>query len=115
MGLTASSKRLTEKRAEVKKVIRAIVRGLRFVRERRDETIGIMAQWFALKPEIAARSYELILPGFSQAGAISDATDASDYRHARSDRRPTASGFARSGARFYHRARSTERTETTIE
>ena len=74
MGLTTSSKRLTEKRAEVKKVIRAMVRGLRFVRERRDETIGIMAQWFALKPEIAARSYELILPGFSQAGAITDAT-----------------------------------------
>ena len=114
MGLTTSSKRLAEKRAEVKKVIRATVRGLRFVRERRDETIGIMAQWFTLKPEIAARSYELILPGFSQAGAISDAHDASDHRPARSDRRPTASGFARPGARLYHRAGSTERTESAM-
>ena len=74
MGLTASSKRLSEKRAEVKKVIRAIVRGLVFVQKRRDETIGIMAQWFSLKPDVAARSYELILPGFSQGGAITDAT-----------------------------------------
>ena len=114
MGLTASSKRLAEKRVEVKKVIRAIVRGLLFVRERRDDTIGIMAQWFALKPEVAARSYELILPGFSQAGDHHRRHDASDHRHARSDRRPTASGFTRSSTRLYRRAGSAERTETTL-
>ena len=74
MGLTAASKRLTEKRAEIKKVLRAMVRGLRFVRERRDDTIAIMAQWLALKPDIAAKSYDLILPGFSQDGVVTDVT-----------------------------------------
>jgi len=74
MGVTASVKRLTEKRAEVKKLLRAMVRGLRFVRERRDDTIAIMAQWFALKPDVAAKSYELILPGYSQDGSLTDAT-----------------------------------------
>ncbi|HVO95200.1 MAG TPA: ABC transporter substrate-binding protein, partial [Terriglobales bacterium] len=34
MGLSASNQRLAEKRPEVKRVIRAMVRGLRFVRER---------------------------------------------------------------------------------
>src|SRR5215467_4355405 len=74
MGVTASVKRLTEKRAEVKKLLRAMVRGLRFVRERRDDTVAIMAQWFSLKPDVAAKSYELILPGYSQDGSLTDAT-----------------------------------------
>jgi ABC-type nitrate/sulfonate/bicarbonate transport system substrate-binding protein len=74
MGVTASSKRLAEKKAEVKKVLRAMVRGLRFVRERRDDTVAVMAQWFALKPDVASKSYDLILPGFSQDGALTDAT-----------------------------------------
>jgi NitT/TauT family transport system substrate-binding protein len=74
MGLTASVKRITEKRAEVKKLLRAMVRGLRFVRERRDDTVAIMAQWFALKPDVALKSYDLILPGYSQDGSLTDTT-----------------------------------------
>jgi NitT/TauT family transport system substrate-binding protein len=74
MGVTATSKRVAEKRAEVKKVLRAMVRGLRFVRERRDDTVAVMAQWFALKPDVASKSYELVLPGYSQDGYLTDAT-----------------------------------------
>ena len=73
-GLTATNQRLAEKRAEAKKVVRALIRGLRFVRERRDETIAIMAQWLGQKPDIAARSYDLIVAGYSQDGGTSDAT-----------------------------------------
>ena len=74
MGVTATLKRLNEKRAEAKKLLRAMLRGLRFIRERRDETVAIMAQWFALKPDVSSKSYELILPGYSQDGSLSDAT-----------------------------------------
>ena len=73
-GLTATNQRLSEKRAEVKKVLRAMSRGLRFVRERREETIAIMGQWLSQKPDIAARSYDLIIAGYSQDGATSDTT-----------------------------------------
>jgi len=73
-GLTATNQRLAEKRAEAKKVVRALIRGLRFVRERREETIAIMAQWLGQKPDIAARSYDLIIAGYSQDGGTSDAT-----------------------------------------
>ena len=73
-GLTATNQRLAEKRAEAKKVVRAMIRGLRFVRERREETIAIMAQWLGQKPDIAARSYDLIVAGYSQDGSTSDAT-----------------------------------------
>jgi ABC-type nitrate/sulfonate/bicarbonate transport system substrate-binding protein len=74
MGLTTSTRRLGEKRTEVKKVVRAMVRGLRFVRERREETVAIMGQWLSQKPDIAAKSYDLIVPGFTHDGATSDAT-----------------------------------------
>jgi len=73
-GLTATHQRLAEKRAEAKKVVRSLIRGLRFVRERREETIAIMAQWLGQKPDIAARSYDLIVAGYSQDGGTSDAT-----------------------------------------
>ena len=55
-------------------MIRALVRGLRFVRDRRDDTVAIMAQWLGQKPDIASKSYDLVLPGFSSDGGISDAT-----------------------------------------
>ncbi len=74
MGLSASNQRLAEKRSEVKRVIRALVRGLRFVRDRREDTVAIMAQWLGQKPDVAAKSYDLILPGFSGDGGISDST-----------------------------------------
>lgn len=74
VGITATNQRLAEKRAEVKKVVRAMIRGVRFVRERRDDTIAIMAQWLSQKPDIAARSYDLIIAGYSQDGGTSDAT-----------------------------------------
>jgi len=74
MGLTAANSRLAEKRSEVKKVLRAMIRGLRFVRDRRDDTVAIMAQWLGQKPDVASKSYDLVLPGFSSDGGISDAT-----------------------------------------
>ena len=45
-----------------------------FVLERREETVAVMVQWFALKPDVASKSYELILPGYSQDGYLTDAT-----------------------------------------
>jgi len=73
-GLTTTNQRLAEKRGDVRKVVRAMLRGLRFGRERREQTIPIMAQWLNQKPEVASRSYDLIIAGFSLDGTTSDAT-----------------------------------------
>jgi ABC-type nitrate/sulfonate/bicarbonate transport system substrate-binding protein len=73
-GLSTTNQRIAEKRGDVRKVLRAMLRGLRFVRERRDDSIAIMTQWLNQKPDIAARSYDLIVAGFSQDGAVSDTT-----------------------------------------
>ncbi len=74
MGVTAATARLADKRGEAKRVLRALIRGLRFVRERREDTVAIMSQWLGQKPDVAAKSYDLVLPGFSGDGSISDAT-----------------------------------------
>lgn len=61
-------------RDEAKKVIRAIVRALRFTRERKDEVILIMMRWLNQTQEVASESYDLIIPSFSPEGGTSDAT-----------------------------------------
>lgn len=71
-GVAATEKRVREKPDEVKKVLRAIVRGLRFTHERRDETIPIMMEWLSQSRETAAESYGLMQPLLSRDGATSD-------------------------------------------
>ena len=66
--------RLKSSREETKKVLRAIVRGLRFMHERKEETIQIMMWWLSQTPDVAKDSYDSILPSFSTDGGTSDRT-----------------------------------------
>ena len=66
--------RLKSSREETKKVLRAIVRGLRFMHERKEETIQIMVRWLSQTPDVAKDSYDSILPSFSTDGGTSDRT-----------------------------------------
>ena len=72
-GVSTTDMRLQSEREETKRVLRAIVRGLRFVRERQEETIPIMMQWLGQNRDIATESYELVAPLLSRDGATSDA------------------------------------------
>ena len=58
---------------DVKKVLRGIIRSVRFIHEQRSETIAIMARWLNLTPDLSAVSYDAIVPVFSPDGAYSDA------------------------------------------
>ena len=66
--------RLKSSREETKKVLRAIVRGLRFMHERKEETIQIMMWWLSQTPDEAKDTYDSILPSFSTDGGTSDRT-----------------------------------------
>jgi NitT/TauT family transport system substrate-binding protein len=61
-------------RDEAKKVLRAILRGLRFMHERREETIQIMSRWLSQTPDVARDSYDSIMPSFSVDGGTVDKT-----------------------------------------
>lgn len=71
-AIGTTEQRLNEKREEVKKVLRAIVRGIRFFHEQREETISIMMAWLSQSREIAAESYDMARSYYSPDGATSD-------------------------------------------
>ena len=73
-AISITDSRLKENRDEARKVLRATVRALRFIRERKDEVVAIMMQWLQQTKEVAGESYDLIVPSFSADGAASDAT-----------------------------------------
>jgi ABC-type nitrate/sulfonate/bicarbonate transport system substrate-binding protein len=66
--------RLKNNREETKKVLRAVLRGLRVMHERRDDTIAIMGKWLSQSPDVARDSYDSILPSFSLDGGTVDKT-----------------------------------------
>jgi NitT/TauT family transport system substrate-binding protein len=73
-SVAATDPQIKNNREETKKVLRAVVRGLRFMRERKEETIPIMVRWLNQTPEVARESYDSILPSFSSDGSTADKT-----------------------------------------
>lgn len=58
VGLGAHVKKLKEKPDEVKKVLKALIRANRFIRENREGTIQTLAEWSRTSRESAAASYD---------------------------------------------------------
>ena len=73
-AFATTDSRLKDHRPEVKKALRATVRALRLVRERKDEVVPTMMQWLNQSREVASDSYDLIVSSFSPDGATADAT-----------------------------------------
>jgi NitT/TauT family transport system substrate-binding protein len=73
-SVAVTDSRLKNNRDETKKVLRAVLRGLRFMHERRDETIQIMSRWLSQPMDVARDSYDSILPSFSRDGGTVDKT-----------------------------------------
>src|SRR4029434_782159 len=73
-AVAATDSRIKNSRDETKKVLRAVVRGLRFILERKEEVIPIMVKWLDQTPDVARDSYDLILPSFSLDGSTIDKT-----------------------------------------
>jgi len=73
-AVAVTDTRLKTQREETKKVLRAVLRGLRTMHERRDETIAIMSKWLSQSADVARDSYDSILPSFSLDGGTVDKT-----------------------------------------
>jgi NitT/TauT family transport system substrate-binding protein len=71
-AVAATDSRIKNNRDELKRVLRAVIRGLRFMHERKEEIIPIMARWLNQTQEVAKESYDSILPSFSIDGSIPD-------------------------------------------
>ncbi|MGH7490151.1 MAG: ABC transporter substrate-binding protein, partial [bacterium] len=72
-GFTTTDRRLHENRDQVKRLVRALYRGLVFARERPEETIKVVEREWKLDPAMARDSYTSIMKAASKDGASSDA------------------------------------------
>jgi ABC-type nitrate/sulfonate/bicarbonate transport system substrate-binding protein len=73
-AVAVTDTRLKTHREETKRVLRAMLRGLRAMHERRDDTITIMTKWLSQSADVARDSYDSILPSFSLDGGTVDKT-----------------------------------------
>jgi len=72
-GLGANTKKLKEKPDEVKRMVKALLRANRFVRQNRDGTIQTMMDWSKVDRESAAATYDSTWKIFSEDGSIPEA------------------------------------------
>ena len=72
IGLGTTNKKLKENAQEVVRVIRAFIKANRFVRDNRQETINVLADWGRTQKEDAIASYDSTWQVFSSDGAMPD-------------------------------------------
>ena len=71
-GYTTTEQRIKEHPQEVKKVVRALYRGLRYAKENPEGTIGVIQKEWKVDPEIAKESYHAIVKALNEDGIISE-------------------------------------------
>ena len=71
-GLAVMDKHLQTQRDQVKRVVRATVRGTRFMKQNRKDTIQMLSDYLHLTPAQAVKTYEASINSFTEDGLISD-------------------------------------------
>jgi ABC-type nitrate/sulfonate/bicarbonate transport system substrate-binding protein len=69
-GLGTINKTLAEKPAEVKRVLRALIKGSRYIRENRDETVQVLSEWARIDRQSALDYYDATWKSSSPDGSI---------------------------------------------
>jgi len=69
-GLGTHLKKLKEKPDEIKRMLKAMIRTNRFIRQNRDGTIQTMMEWMKIDRESAAATYDSVRRVFSEDGSI---------------------------------------------
>jgi ABC-type nitrate/sulfonate/bicarbonate transport system substrate-binding protein len=71
-GIAVMDGKLQSQREQVKKVVRAGVRGARFMKQNRAETIQMLSDYLRITPSQSARAYDASINSFTTDGMISD-------------------------------------------
>ncbi len=71
-GIAVTDQKLLSRRDQIRRVVKAGVRGLRFMKQNRNETIGMLADYLHLTAGQAARAYDSSINSFTDDGMISD-------------------------------------------
>lgn len=71
-GLVVAQNKIDANRDQVKRMVKATVKGLLLLHQNRREAVDIASAWMRLEPEFAAAGYDATLPAYSQEGFASD-------------------------------------------
>ena len=71
-GYSTTDQRIKENPQEVKKVLRAMYRGLRFAKENPEGTIGVIQKEWKVDPEVGKESYAAIVKALNDDGIIGE-------------------------------------------
>ncbi len=71
-GIGVTDRKLAREREQIKKVIRAILKGTRFMKQNRAETLQMMTDYLGIKPSQAASAYDASIGSFADDGFVSD-------------------------------------------
>ena len=67
-------KKLREQPEQVKRFLRANVKGLKYMRENRDVALETMMSWLKVDREMAEGTYQLSINNYTKDGTVDDAT-----------------------------------------
>src|SRR6188474_3746127 len=71
-GIAVTDQKLQTHREQVRKVVRATMRGTRYFKQNRNDTVQMLADYLRITPAQAAKAYDTSVNSFSNDGMISD-------------------------------------------
>lgn len=71
-GIAVTDQKLQTHREQVRKVVRATMRGTRYFKQNRNDTVQMLADYLRITPTQAAKAYDTSVNSFSNDGMISD-------------------------------------------
>jgi ABC-type nitrate/sulfonate/bicarbonate transport system substrate-binding protein len=84
-GLAVHNDTLRDKRLQVKKMLRAVLKAQGFIRNNKGESVRVIADWLKLDPQIATASYDIYVKGMTANGVVPDRVLESDIERARKE------------------------------
>ena len=70
-GLATTEKKIKEKPAQAKRIIRAMIQALSLIREERERTVSYISTRWKIDQELAEQSYDVMVRSFSKDGSAS--------------------------------------------
>jgi ABC-type nitrate/sulfonate/bicarbonate transport system substrate-binding protein len=71
-GIGVTDEKIVKDREQIKKVIRASLKGTRFMKQNREETLRMLTDYLGITPGQAAKTYDSSIQSFTDDGMVSD-------------------------------------------
>jgi NitT/TauT family transport system substrate-binding protein len=84
-GLALHVDTLKEKPAQVRKMLRAVLKAQNFIKSNKSDSVRAIADWLKLEPGIAQASYDIYVKGMSLNGVVPDRVLETDIERARKE------------------------------